>query len=145
MEFYPGSKIIVEGMHSDFMYIIIEGTCNLICRRSTELFLHLEYQNDPSKRDGDADYNYLEQKRRGNNQERAYIDSNLQSSASLRALTSNGYVSKTLKTVQLGMKSRPEWIGEDLLAAEDPAQYCSIYTAQAVTRMTCYKIPWQDV
>ena len=54
-------------------------------------------------------------------------------------------MSKTLKTVQLGMKSSYEWIGEDMLAADDPGSYCSVYTAQAVTRMTCYKIPWQDI
>ena len=47
----------------------------------------------------------------------------------LKALFKNGYVSKTLKTIQIGMKSTFEWIGEDILTTENPATYQSPYTA----------------
>ena len=57
----------------------------------------------------------------------------------------NGYVSKTLKQVQLGQKSSFEWIGEEFLLPTDdpelPKEAKFPYTVVAHTKCVTYVIP----
>jgi hypothetical protein len=57
----------------------------------------------------------------------------------------NGYISKTLRTVQIGMKSTREWIGEDILGADNPATYLSPYTAKVVKKVVCFQVALADM
>lgn len=57
----------------------------------------------------------------------------------------NGYVSKTLKTIQIGIKSNYEWIGEDLLTAADPKTYLFDYSVMAKTKLVTYEIKFTDM
>lgn len=54
-------------------------------------------------------------------------------------------MSRTLRTLQIGVKSRHEWLGEDPLMSEDPAAYRFDYTAVAATKLVTYAIPFADL
>jgi len=47
--FYPGAKLIKEGTNENLVYVIVEGTCSLVCRKSGQKLTVLEYQSDPTK------------------------------------------------------------------------------------------------
>ena len=64
---------------------------------------------------------------------------------SLRPLIHNGYISKTLRTVQIGTMTTGEWIGEDLLIMEDPTYNTYEYSAIAQTKLETYMINFQDI
>ena len=57
----------------------------------------------------------------------------------------NGYISNTLKSVQIGTKSVGEWIGEDLLIMENAHQNSFEYTATAMTKLVTYQINFSDL
>ena len=63
----------------------------------------------------------------------------------LAPLMKNGYISKTLRTIQIGRKSAGEWIGEDLLTMEDPHNNTFEYSATAVTKLVTYEIGFADM
>jgi hypothetical protein len=63
----------------------------------------------------------------------------------VRQLTKNGYVGNTLRTVQIGIKSTYEWLGEDLLIMKDPHNDGFEYTAVAVTKLATYAISYADL
>lgn len=63
----------------------------------------------------------------------------------VKELTQNGYVSNTLKAIQIGIKSRYEWIGEDLLVMNDPQHDKFEYTAIAVSKCVTYEINYNDL
>ena len=65
--------------------------------------------------------------------------------SSLKALINNGYVSNTLKTVQIGLISEHEWIGEDPLIAEEPSKYLFEYSAVARTKLVTFEISFSDL
>lgn len=54
-------------------------------------------------------------------------------------------MSNTLKQIQIGMKSKLEWIGEDLLIMDDPHKNTFEYTAVAETKCTAYMINYADM
>jgi len=60
-------------------------------------------------------------------------------------LVKNGYVSKTLRTIQIGTKSSGEWVGEDLLIMDDVINNTYEYTAIAVTKLETYMINYSDM
>ena len=76
--------------------------------------------------------------------DRASLGAGSTSPGSLNKLVNNGYVSNTLKTLQIGIKSRYEWIGEDLLAAPDPNTFKFDYSAIAKSKLTTYEINFSD-
>lgn len=57
----------------------------------------------------------------------------------------NGYVSNTLKTIQIGTKTKGEWLGEDLLIMQDPLHNVYEYSAIAVTKLDTYVINFSDM
>ena len=60
-------------------------------------------------------------------------------------MVNNGYVSKTLRTIQIGIKSNFEWIGEDLLTATDPKTYLFDYSVMAKTKLVTYEMKYTDM
>lgn len=65
--------------------------------------------------------------------------------ASVKALTNNGYTSNTLRTVQLGLISTYDWVGDDLLIATDPSKYLHEFSAIAKTKLITYEITLNDL
>ena len=59
-------------------------------------------------------------------------------------LQKNGYISKTLKSVNIGQKGRLEWIGDDLCLMDDPKKDKFHYSAVAVTKCVTYQIKLAD-
>lgn len=53
--FYPGAKIILEGKNDMHAYVIIDGTVNILCRKSGQKLTVLEYQGDPTKAKRDSE------------------------------------------------------------------------------------------
>jgi len=48
--FYPGQKILTEGHKNlDFMFIVVDGECNLLCTKTSDIFKTLENVDDPTK------------------------------------------------------------------------------------------------
>jgi len=135
--FYPGSVVIQEGGNDRMAYVIVEGTCNLICTKTAPKFTRMEYDADPTTQRRDAESVYQNTHNRAGPTGRSKSKA-----ASLQALVSNGYVSSTLKTVQVGVKSQYEWIGEDLLIAEDVDAYRFEYSAIAQTKLVTYEIQY---
>ena len=131
--FYPGSKLLVEGKNDLMAYVIVSGTVNLICRKSAQKFSLLAHQEDPTKAARESEGKAGRQKH------------NFGQLESFGSLVKNGYISKTLRTVQIGMKSTHEWIGEDLLLMEQPQQNAFEYTALAETKCVTYAIPYADL
>jgi len=135
--FYPGAKIITEGTTNELKaFVIVEGTCNLVCRKANAKFTVLEYQNDPTKAKRDQ-----EGLSSGNDNKKTKTSN----TAVLQPLISNGYISKTLKTIQIGQKSTGEWLGEDLLLMETPAKCSFDYSAIAVTKIVTYEVNYADM
>lgn len=64
---------------------------------------------------------------------------------SLKPLIQNGYISKTLRTIQIGTKSVGEWVGEELLIMQDVNQDKFDYTAIAVTKLETYVVNYSDL
>lgn len=131
--FYPGGKLIVEGTNDMTAYVIVSGTVNLVCKKSAQKFTLLEYQDDPTKLKRDSEVKQGSQKRNSGAHE------------SFGALVKNGYISKTLRTIQIGMKSTHEWIGEDLLLMEQPHQNAFEYSAIAETKCVTYALNYSDL
>ena len=131
--FYPGSKLIVEGKNDLIAYVIVSGTVNLICKKSAQKFNLLEHQDDPTKATRDAEGKAGRQQHNFGHVE------------SFGSLVKNGYISKTLRTIQIGMKSTHEWIGEDLLIMDQPQQNAFDYTAVAETKCVTYAITYSDL
>lgn len=50
-----------------------------------------------------------------------------------------------MRSIQIGIKSTHEWIGEDLLIAENPLTYKFEYSVVAQTKLTTYEINFQDL
>ena len=50
-----------------------------------------------------------------------------------------------MRSIQIGIKSSYEWIGEDLLLAENPQAYKFEYSAVAQTKLITYEINYQDM
>ena len=50
----------------------------------------------------------------------------------------NGYISKTLKSINIGQKSTLEWIGEEILVMKDPMTENHTYSVVAKTKMEVY-------
>ena len=55
--FYPGAQIITEGTNNMKLYIIVEGTCNILCSNTSQKYSKLEQQQDPTKVRRDYDQN----------------------------------------------------------------------------------------
>ena len=47
--FYPGQKIIEEDKNDRVLYVIVSGSCNLVCEKTKKLFKDLEHIEDPTK------------------------------------------------------------------------------------------------
>lgn len=56
--FYPGAMIIKEGTSSKMAYVIVDGTCSLVCAKTGHRFTMLEYEADPTKKRRDEEMNY---------------------------------------------------------------------------------------
>lgn len=134
--FYPGTKIITEGGNNLIAYVIVEGTCNLVSHKTGQKLTVLEYRGDPTKAKRDREHLAKLNENQKNNRDRT---------VTLQPLIQNGYVSDTLRTIQIGMKSTGEWIGEDLLIMDEPHLNSFDYSAIAVTKCVTYMIQYADM
>lgn len=100
----------------------------------------LEYKGNPDQLRKERESLRL----RNKSNDRASLAGSSTSPGALNKLVNNGYVSNTLKTLQIGIKSRYEWIGEDLLAAVDPTTFKFDYSAIAKSKLTTYEINFSD-
>lgn len=66
-------------------------------------------------------------------------------SVTIKPLMKNGYISNTLKAIQIGTKSVGDWIGEDLLIMENTTQNTFEYTVTAITKVVTYQINLSDM
>ena len=139
--FYPGSYLFKEGQTISKCYIIVDGTCHLIQTKPGKKFAMFEYKDNPGQfqKDKEALVN------RNRSTDNPSMTKATQQSSSLTNLVNNGYVSKTLKTIQIGIKSKYEWIGEDLLGAADPNNYIFDYSALVKSKLVTYEIEFTNM
>ena len=140
--FYPGQTILKEGTIDNKMYVIVDGTCNLVCIKTKDKFQQLEFEEDPTRairhtesiqgKNPHTKYNFRGINRRGS----------VPLEDQFGTLNNNGYVSKTLKSVTIGSKSRLEWIGEDLLHLNPEFKF--EHSVIAHTKLTTYFINQKD-
>lgn len=57
--FYPKQVIIEEGASTRFMYIIVQGNCNLVCRDTNQRIKELENNDDPTRAKRDLEIQKL--------------------------------------------------------------------------------------
>lgn len=100
----------------------------------------LEYDNDPTKAMRDQEKEKKQSVSQLRDQEK-----DKKQSLSVRQLVNNGYVGQTLRTIQIGIKSTYEWIGEDLLIMNEPNSDSFEYTAVALTKCVTYAISFADL
>ena len=118
---------------------------NLSSKDIEKKLLALEYKEDPSKAKRDIEYVSLK------HQSKAKIDKDVgEIKSSLSAIIKNGYISKTLRTIQIGIKSRYEWLAEELLLGSDlHAPESSLpefeYSAVATSKCTVYELRYHDL
>ena len=60
------------------------------------------------------------------------------------SLQKNGFVSKTLHNVAIGLKEENEWIGEEQFIYDEPEQYTYEYSVIAQTKCTMYEMNSHD-
>ena len=85
-------------------YIIVEGTARVECKKTAKKIQALVYEEDPTKALRDREKSPVNKK----------------TNDSIKNLIKNGYTSDTLRSIQIGILSNNEWIGEDLLIMEVP-------------------------
>lgn len=60
-------------------------------------------------------------------------------------LQDNGFVSKTIKQIQIGTRGALEWIGEGFYSMEDPAKDPFSYSVIAKTKIICFSLHQKDL
>lgn len=147
--FWPGQKIINEGENSRYLYLLQSGSVTLQCTKTGGAFRELEHTEDPTRRAREEEFN----KMRNPFKKPSAIDRQrlgqkrgmLPLEDKFGTIHENGYVSKTLKTVQLGQVSQGEWLGQELLFWKSPKTEVFNYTAVAQARSVAYRIGLSDV
>lgn len=130
------------------LYLIISGTCNLIWKNTKNAFLELENQADPNKlkRDEERLKRQNPFKNRLSVQDKYRLSQERGSGEDkYGTIQENGYISSTLKTINIGQKSTLEWIGEEILVMKDPKVENHSYSVVAQTKMEAYCIKFKDV
>lgn len=151
--FLPGQILIQENdSHADRMFVILSGVCNLAVFQTQDKFSTLEHEDNPLLAIRERELGKLRNCNMLGSLQHKFVDHNkpsLMKNKSLSSVQKNGYLSKTLKSIQLGQKQQGEWVGEELLGTNvdkvgaDFAGFC--YSVIAQTKVMTYCIRRSDI
>jgi hypothetical protein len=129
--------------------MLTKGSCILATTNVHDKFQTLEHAEDPTKAKREHEQTKMfnpNVKSSLRSKQEFYARKFKGQSDESNRLLKNGYVSKTLKNINIGTKQQGDWIGEELLNMEqgDPKEAVYNYSAIPTTKCETYFISLKD-
>ena len=129
--FLPNKEIIKEGSVPTYAYLIKEGECTIFSSQNPLLFDPNKRLNTPHPPEHIAPINYSAQRA---------VNSTLSPARTLR-----GNMSLSTNLCQLRTVGEHEWLGEEVLIADDGPGYRFEYSVVATTRLVALEIAKENI
>lgn len=142
--YLPGQTVVKEGEVHSYIYAIIKGTCNLVCMQNTDKFMSIAISEDPTQLK-----RYKEQKQLMNpNMTSRMQDKSKRTkfqASQAKLIQQNGFISSTLKHINICQKSDKQWLCEELLEMKPTNPTTFLYSIIAQTKCDVFQIHIQDL